>query len=283
MRVSSLTMIPLLASLSPANDAGRPALRALPGNIVDVAAGDFFLHAPDTIASGLTTLRVHVVQGEHIAILVRLDSPHTAADLLRARREGHPRPPWMHFIGGPGFPAPGGSANATMVLPPGHYLVMCDVAGPDGVRHFEKGMFRSLVVRATSGQPLALGLLPQADVVVKMRDHVFAFSAPIRAGTRVLRVVNEGSVMHEFRLVRVLPGRTARESLGWKPGDKTPRPDEDVTALVGIVPGAELTTTVHFAQGEYVVLCVPQLAHGMIRTLRVLSVKGRSLAAPLTG
>jgi hypothetical protein len=283
MRVSSWTMIPLLASLSPANDAGRPAPRALPGHLVDVTAGDFFLHAPDTIASGLTTLRVHVVQGEHIAVLVRLDSAYTAADLLRARREGHPRPPWMHIIGGPGFPAPGGSANATMVLAPGHYLVMCDVAGADGVRHFEKGMFHALVVKATSGRPPAEGLLPQADAVVKMRDHVFAFSAPIRAGTRVLRVVNEGSVMHEFRLVRVLPGRTARESLGWKPGDKTPRPDEDVTALVGIVPGAELTTTVHFAQGEYVVLCVPQLAHGMIKTLRVLSVKGRSLAAPLTG
>src|SRR3954466_1767726 len=131
MRISSWTMIPLLASLSSANDAGRPAPRTLPGHVVDVTAGDFFLHAPDTIASGLTTLRVHVVQGEHIAVLVRLDSAHTATDLLRARREGHPRPPWVHFIGAPGFPPPKGTANATMVLAPGHYLLMCDVAGPD--------------------------------------------------------------------------------------------------------------------------------------------------------
>jgi hypothetical protein len=265
-------MIPLLASLSSASDTDRPAARALPGHVVDVTAGDFYLQAPDTIASGLTTLRLHVAEGEHIAVLVRLDSAHTAADLLRARREGHPRPPWVHFIGGPGFPPSKGTANATMVLVPGHYLLMCDVASPDGVRHFEKGMFRSLVVRAPSGKQPALESLPQSDVVVKMRDHVFAFSAPIRAGTRVLRVVNEGSVMHEFRLVRVLPGRTARESMAWKPGDRIPRPDEDVAALVGIAPGAELTTTVAFARGEYVVLCVPQLAHGMIKALRVLSV-----------
>jgi hypothetical protein len=55
----------------------------------------------------------------------------------------------------------------------------------------------------------------------------------------------------------------------WTPASKTPRPDEDVTALVGIIPGEGLTTTVSLAQGEYVVLCVPQLAHGMIQILHV--------------
>jgi hypothetical protein len=130
-------------------------------------------------------------------------------------------------------------------------------------------MFRLLVVRAASAKLPSRSSLPRADAVVRMRDHRFAFSGPIRAGVRVLRVVNEGSVMHEFRLVHVLPGHTGRESLAWKPDDKTPRPDEDVTALLGIAPGAELTTTVAFSQGEYVVLCVPQLARGMIQILRI--------------
>jgi hypothetical protein len=272
VRAHAWTALPLLAGLSLplARETRPPSFRALPGNVVDVTARDFFLQAPDSIDAGLTTLRVRVVQGEHIAILVRLDSGHTAADLLRARRQGHPRPPWVHFIGGPGFPSPGGTANATMVLVPGQYLLVCDVAGPDGMRHFEKGMFRPLVVRAASAKLPGRSSLPRADAVVRMRDHRFAFSGPIRAGVRVLRVVNEGSVMHEFRLVHVLPGHTGRESLAWKPEDKTPRPDEDVTALLGIAPGAELTTTVAFSQGEYVVLCVPQLARGMIQILRVM-------------
>src|SRR4051812_47339064 len=221
-------LLPALSSFSPAHEPRPLVSRALPGQVVDVSAGDFFLKAPDTINAGLTTLRLRVTQGEHIAVLVRLDSGHTASDLLRARRDGHSRPPWMHLIGGPGFPTPGGTANATTVLSPGQYLLMCDVAGADGVHHFEKGMFRSLVVRTPAAIHAAL---PRADAVVNMRDHVFDFPTPIHAGTRVLRVVNRGSVIHEFRLVHVLPGRTGRESMARTPANKTTRPDEDVMAL----------------------------------------------------
>jgi hypothetical protein len=241
----------------------------LPGHVVDIVARDFFLQAPDTVPAGLTTFRLRVLQGEHIAVLVRLDSGHTALDLLRARREGHPRPAWMHLIGGPGFPALDGTANATMMLAPGQYVLICDVAGPDGVRHFEKGMFHPLVVRERTSGPHIAASLPRPDAVVTMRDNRFTFSGPIRAGVRVLRVTNEGSVMHEFRMVHVLLGHTGHESMMWTPASKTPRPDEDVTALVGITPGGGLTTTIALTQGEYVVLCVPQLARGMIQILRV--------------
>ena len=79
----------------------------LPGHVVDVVARDFFLQAPDTIPAGLTTLRLRVMQGEHIAVLVRLDSGHTALDLLRARRQGHPRPAWMHPRWRSRFPSAG--------------------------------------------------------------------------------------------------------------------------------------------------------------------------------
>jgi hypothetical protein len=264
--------LPMLAALAllPGSSNPTPLSPApLPGHVVDIVARDFFLQAPDTIPAGLTTLRLRVLQGEHIAVLVRLDSGHTALDLLRARREGHPRPAWMHLIGGPGFPAPDGTANATMMLAPGNYVLICDVAGPDGVRHFEKGMFHPLVVRERTSGPHIAASLPRPDAVVTMRDHRFAFSGPIRAGVRVLRVTNEGSVMHEFRMVHVLPGHTGRESMTWTPASKTPRPDEDVTALVGITPGGGLTTTVSLTQGEYVVLCVPQLARGMIQVLRI--------------
>jgi plastocyanin len=255
-----------LATVQSAQPASAPKL---PGHVVDVVAGDFFFRAPDTIPAELTTLRLRVLQGGHIALLVRLDSGHTAADLLRSRHEGHPRPAWVHFIGGPGFPSPTGSANATLVLVPGNYVLMCDVADRDGMRHFEKGMFHPIVVRANGMTAPRAVSLPAADAVVTMRDHVFEFSKPIRAGVRVLRVVNQGSVMHEFRVVHVLPGHTGRESIAWKPTDSTPRPDEDVTAIVGLVPGSDLVTTIPFTEGEYVVLCVPQLSHGMIQVLRV--------------
>ena len=240
----------------------------LPGHVVDVVTGNYYLQAPDTIQAGLTTLRLRVEQGGHIAVLVRLDSGHTATDLLRSRREGHPRPPWMHFLGGPGFPPPGGTANATLVLTPGSYVLICDVEDPDGIRHFEKGMFHPLVVRVSMARRSAQS--PRPDATVTMRDYRFVFSGPLHAGDRALRIVNGGSVMHEFRVVHVLPGHTAKESLAWKPGGKTPRPDEDVTAIVGLMPGGEITTTVPLVAGEYGVFCVPQLSHHMIQVLRVL-------------
>ena len=266
MRSLPLVAVAALASTSWTHSADH-ANAVLPGNVVDIVARDFFFQAPDTIPAGLTTLRLRVDQGGHIAVLVRLDSGHTAADLLRSRREGTARPPWARFLGGPGFPGPGQTANATLTLAPGNYLLMCDVDDRSGMRHFEKGMFHPLVVRPALSSKAAS--LPRADVVATMRDHRYEFSAPIRPGQRVLRIVNQGSVMHEFRVAHVLPGHTGQESLAWKPGDKAPRPDEDVTAIVGLVPGAELTTTVPFVAGEYVVLCVSQIAHGMIQIVRV--------------
>ena len=173
----------------------------------------------------------------------------------------------MHFLGGPGFPPPGKTANATLMLTPGDYLLLCDVEDRDGVHHFEKGMFHPIVVRANVRSEARM---PKTDVTVTMRDYSFAFTPPLHAGNRLLRIVNHGSVMHEFRLVHVLPGHTGQESMTWTPRSKSARPDEDVTAIVGLLPGAELTTTVPLVAGEYVAFCVPQLSHHMIQIVRVL-------------
>lgn len=266
MRAFLIAALPLAASnfLPPITGTSRP----LPGNVVDVVAGNYYLRAPDTIPAGVTTLRLHVGQGAHIAVLVRLDSGHTATDLLRSRREGRARPSWMHYVGGPGFPPPGAATNATVILTPGSYVLMCDVEDSDGVRHFERGMFHPIaVVPSTASRKAAL---PAGDAVVTMRDYNFAFSRPLRAGDRALRIVNRGSVMHEFRVVHVLPGHTGKESIAWKPRDKTPRPDEDVGAVVGLMPGGQAMTTLALIAGEYVVFCVPQIAHNMIQIVRVL-------------
>ena len=268
MRAFLVAAIPLLGGYQMVSHGDVSEAPPLPGHVIDIVAGNYYLQAPDTILAGLTTLRLRVKEGAHIAVLVQLDSGHSAADLLRSRRAGRPRPPWMHFMGGPGFPPPGGTANASLVLIPGNYVLICDVEDRDGVRHFEKGMFHPLVVRATI-PPQRAAQLPRADAAVEMRDYHFAFSRPLLAGNRVLRVVNRGTVMHEFRVVHVLPGHTGKESLAWKPGDKSPRPDEDVAAVVGLLPGGELTTTLPLVAGEYVVLCVPQLSHNMIQIVRV--------------
>ena len=239
----------------------------LPGHVVDLVAGDFYFRSPDTIPAGLTTFRLRSVQGGHAAWILRIPPGHDLRELVAPAHAGKP-PAWARNLGGPGFPPKGGTANATMVLEPGEYAVLCYVAGQSskGKPHHQLGMFRRLVVAPA---PRTAGALPKADVVVTMVDHAFRLSAPIRPGRRVLRIVNAGSALHEFKLYRVKPGRTAQESFAWKPESGTPQPDEEVTTIATLSPGGEATTTVDFTAGEYTIFCVPQAKHGMRHVVRV--------------
>jgi hypothetical protein len=130
-------------------------------------------------------------------------------------------------------------------------------------------MIRRLVVQATPGRPRTPGALPAPSATVRMVDHRFRLSTPLRAGRQVLRVVNAGRVPHEFKLFRVLPGRTGAESLAWTPESGTPPPDEEVTTIATLPPGGALTTTVDLVAGEYTLFCVPQRARGMQQVVRV--------------
>ena len=253
-----------------APDAPPPPL---PGRVVDLVAGDFYFRSPDTIPAGLTTFRLRSVQGGHAAWILRIPPGRDLRDVVAPAHAGKP-PAWARNLGGPGFPPEGGTANATMVLEPGEYVVLCYVAGRSskGKPHHQLGMYRRLVVAPAPRTP---GALPKADVVVTMVDHAYRVSAPIRPGRRVLRVVNAGTALHEFKLLRVKPGHTAQESFTWKPESGTPPPDEEVTTIATLSPGGEATTTVDFTAGEYTIFCVPQEKHAMRHALRVAAAPAR--------
>jgi len=244
----------------------------LPGRVVDVVAGDYFFQAPDTIPAGLTTFRLRTVAGGHGAWIVRLAPGHTVAELAAAGDLGPRTRAWATNLGGPAFPAPHGTANATMQLAPGTYAIICFVRGGPGagaadVTHARLGMYHQLVVVPSARAPEPP---PRPDATVTMVDYAFRISAPLHAGRVVLRVVNAGKVQHEFRVQRVLPGHTAEESLAWTPSSKAPPPDEDFATIATLPPGGAVTTTLDLAAGDYTLFCVPQFAHGMKRALRVL-------------
>ena len=84
--------------------------------------------------------------------VVRLDSGHTVAEWYGAYVRGESTP-WAVDLGGPAFAHPPLTANATMVLEPGNYALVCHVgsAREDKNRqHLLKGMFRGLTVRPVS-------------------------------------------------------------------------------------------------------------------------------------
>ena len=280
-------LVPLLLGAGTLNaQAGgpprpAPTSAALPGHVVEVAAGEFFFQAPDSIPAGLTTFRLRQIglvhqrviaggaardsigthpddptRGLHMLWLVRLDSGKTAADLYRAAQAGDRTTGWARHLGGPGFALPPGTSNATLLLEPGNSAIVCFVgsAREDRKRyHFLNGMFRALTVLPN---PAPTAAMPAPDVVIRVAEGgALEYSAPIVAGRRLLRIENAGSRSYEFSVRRVAPGRTTADALAWRPADspRTPPPFEPIGGLSDVPPGGSLVTTMTFEPGDHFV------------------------------
>lgn len=255
-------MIAAILLLLPALSAA-PAMKPLPGQVLEITAGNFFFQAPATARPGLTTIRLRSVLGGHQINLYRLEGGHSVSDLVAASTAKQPTP-WAIDLGGPAFPAPKGTVNATYILEPGTYAILCAVHDKrDGKRHYQKGMFSQLVV---SGKRVP-GKLPTADITVSELDYSWKFSKPVSAGRHTLMVVNAGKEFHELKFMRVLPGHSIAQSLAWKPGDAPV--DEEFATVTTMAPGVAVTTTIDFPRGDYTIFCVPQLKHGMMQGMTV--------------
>ncbi|MBA3343188.1 MAG: hypothetical protein H0T48_15340 [Gemmatimonadaceae bacterium] len=248
----------------------------LPGRIVDVSAGEFFFRAPDSVPAGLTTFRLRQIgdvltgakkteaenlapagpgndptRAFHMLWLVRLDDGKTVSDWYSATVKKEPTP-WARDIGGPGFAAPPRSSNATLMLEPGTYVLVCHVgsAREDRSRyHLLKGMFRPLTVVPSHGRSASL---PNADVTARITGTgQIRLSAAIGRGRQVIRVVNETPKYHEFAVRRLQRGRSTAEAVTWRRTDGTKNPVEPWGGFSDVPPGATLTTTVAFESGTY--------------------------------
>ncbi|MEO8908845.1 MAG: hypothetical protein ABI408_01275 [Gemmatimonadaceae bacterium] len=167
-------------------------------------------------------------------------------------------------MGGAGFPSPRGTVNATYILEPGRYAILCAVHdNKDGLVHYQKGMFTELTV---AGKRIP-GNLPAADITVTEVDYKWNFSKPITAGPHVLLVTNNGTVAHELKILRILPGHTFAEAKAWKPGQ--PRTDEQFATVTTMSPGVGVITSINFQPGNYLLWCVPQVKKGMIQELTI--------------
>src|SRR2546430_1289968 len=145
----------------------RPAPRAAGPAVVMITATDYAFGAPDTIAAGLTTLRMANVGREpHQAGLVRLDSGKTTADIVTGMRAVNAGPhlhevmglarapgksltdvqawaaggmkgaPPARPLGGIVALSKGEQATFTVTLAPGNYLLACFVPdAKDGKPH----------------------------------------------------------------------------------------------------------------------------------------------------
>jgi len=242
--------------------------------VVRVTGEDFRFDAPDIVPAGLTEFRF-LNKGpalHHLAIL-KLAGGKTVEDLRAALANPGPPPAWVKELGGPNAPAPGLESNATLMLEPGNYVLICfvDIGGPP---HFAKGMLRPLRVVPAKGASAAR---PRADVTMKLVDYNYELSSPIRAGTRTIRVQNVGKQHHEVELVQLAPNATVADFMKWMEKMEGPPPGKPLGGVAGMEPGMSEYFTTDFTPGNYALICFlpdtndgkPHFVHGMIQEITV--------------
>lgn len=286
--MASLTTIAVLAgsvavaglSVSSNIDRGREdsiapvsAAPVAKPRVVEVTGEDFKFDAPDVVPAGLTEFRfMNKGPSLHHMALLKLKDGKTVDDLRAALANPGPPPSWVKEMGGPNAPDAGLEANATVMLEPGNYALICfvDLGGPP---HFAKGMIRPLrVVPAKNA-----ATRPKADVTMNLVDYNFALSSPIKAGTRTIRVHNAAKQHHEIELIQLNPGVTQGDFMKWMDKMEGPPPAKAIGGIAGIEPGMTQYFTANFTPGNYVLMCFlpdardgkPHFAHGMTQQITV--------------
>jgi|KBSSwiStaDraftv2_1062776.scaffolds.fasta_scaffold136890_2 uncharacterized cupredoxin-like copper-binding protein len=252
----------------PAEQAAAAPAPAAP-NMVHVRATEYAFQAPDTLPSGVTTFHLMNEGKEtHHVVLVKM----SFADFQKVNPAGPP-PPDLVVLGGPNAAPPGGTAEATVDLPPGSYTIICLIPAADGMPHMTKGMARALEV--TQGASTAA--MPAADITVKLSDYSFDITGPLTAGRHVIRVEDAGPQMHELVFVKLEAGKTVQQMAQWLEKPAGPPPGALVNGASPMTLGVANTTVVDLAAGDYGMICFvpdakdgkPHIAHGMVKQITV--------------
>jgi len=260
------------AKAAPTVDAAVPA-------VVTITAKDYLYEAPDTITSGMVTLKL-VNQGTelHHVQLMRIVGGKTYADLtagMKAMKPDSPMPPWLETVAGPNSPVPGGGEQAlTEELTPGAYALICVIPSTDKVPHFAKGMMRSLTVIPASGVAAAA---PVADITVAMTDYAWDVQPAITAGKHTIKLTNSAAQAHEMFIIQLAPGKSAGDFLQWEAKQEGPPPGKAMGGISGMAKDGVAYLPVDLPPGNYALLCFlpdakdgkAHLEHGMIKPFTV--------------
>ena len=176
--------------------------------------------------------------------------------------------------GGPGAIDPQRTSQVTLDLEPGNYVLACFVPDASGVPHVAKGMLKPLQVTTAE---LPSSTAPDVQDTFAMRDFSFEIPATLPAGVATYQVVNGGQQPHELDVVKLAPGKTEDDLLGWDAAPSGPPPFASVGGLNGLSAGATGYMTLDLEPGTYVAVChipdpgsgVPHLHLGMFKRFTV--------------
>ena len=247
--------------------------------VVTVKAYDYRFEAPARVPAGTITFRMENVGKElHHLWIVKLTGNKTPDDFTKAMQAwgAVPKmPSWAIDVGGPNSASAGTTAEGTMTLDAGTYMLVCWVPARDGAPHVMKGMIKPITVTGRSANQADAE--PVADIDMLLDDYTFELSKPITPGRHVIRVENRASQTHEVVIARLNPGQSATTALRWiDEGQSGPAPVV-LGGASGLAKGRHMFITVDFAPGRYALFCVipdvkdgkPHTSHGMLKELTI--------------
>jgi uncharacterized cupredoxin-like copper-binding protein len=245
--------------------------------VVIVHAKDFSFTAPKTIKSGTTTFHL-VNDGKelHHLTIIKLAKGKTMADFGAAMKTPGPPPAWITEVGGPNPALPGGSADATLTLDAGDYVMVCVIPSPgETAPHATKGMVSTFTVTSEKNEASA----PATDATIRMSDYAFSISKPLSAGHHVLNVVNDAAQPHELVIAELPPGKTMTDIGHWIDKDlmRGPPPGKPVGGMSVLAKGRSGSFSIDLKPGRYGLICLypdrkdgkSHFAHGMVQEITV--------------
>lgn len=221
--------------------------------VIDYTLGDYFFQGPDTIPSGVVTVRLKLAsEASHVLDLIRLEQGKRIGDLMAAG-EGAYDSSWVKSVGGGVTSRPGMDPSYTLRLEPGVYVVLCYFSAPDHQPHFAKGMIKEVIVTG----PGTGALQPKAELEVQMVDYGFVLSAPITAGSHLIRATNPSGQPHEMIIARLKDGYTMEQAKARadSAAPKGPSPWESYGGAADLAPGDTTVMAATFTPGTYRMFC----------------------------
>ena len=167
--ILAASIIILACTEQSTSEQGEPE----PAEVVEVTSTGLNFDLPDEIPSGWTTFRYkNQTEMTHFFVVEKMpefegdqktveDSKTEVVPVFQNIMDdingngpsfpdaGFELPEWypnVLFVGGPGLIGPGGTAETTIHLQPGVYVIECYVKLPDGTFHSTQGMIKGLTV-----------------------------------------------------------------------------------------------------------------------------------------
>ena len=263
-------------AISASAHSGSPATAP---HVVRVSATEF-MFSVDTggrVPAGLVELKlVNHGRLDHEALLARLHPGVTQARFEQALKTSGPAAyRLIDFTGGAGAVAADGSQDTVQALQGGHYVVLCLVAGPDGIPHLMKGMIAGLTVTGHVPPAQLAALRPEGRVAGTITAHDMTYTLPaVIDGHGLYRFTDtDASDTHELGIIRLGPGVTAADVIAWVSTHAGPPPFTSAGGYGAVLPGHGGWLRLDLAPGRYAAICfvpdnalphAPHAAMGMV-------------------